>query len=319
MNYTFITAREGVLYAGSVSGGVGRVNSTTTFNSGYYYGVHTIPIGSFHVVLLHELGHVLGLFHEQSRDDLTSHLSGVNASGQSRTRTGIDALNHGKFDFASMMLYSGGNFAYTDLSFLIKRNRYNTNYYGIPFASFKIFNVEFPRLNLDNIILQSKILSHLDQNTNNTVSNTNGHYQIAHRVFSSNVIANYPVALALMVAYGAFRDSGNNSITNANQLNNTETYHYYRNWYYDFQSDLVKIDLRGKGLSDTDTNFRSIQARGKNEQLIYDYIKNRIDNNPSNNERLEYFYTAPVIEGHVNKGSPFLSDGDIDALNYIYD
>jgi Clostridial hydrophobic W/Astacin (Peptidase family M12A) len=56
-------------------------------------------------VFSHEVGHAAGLWHEQQRCDQNTFLSGVTEA----SHCGTDAIQYGRFDYSSVMLYSSAN------------------------------------------------------------------------------------------------------------------------------------------------------------------------------------------------------------------
>ena len=272
--------------------------------------------GFTQTTILHELGHVIGFGHEHQRDDRGKYITDLNRNdSQLKEATRRDGKKekcerkrgrffnrHGGYDFASVMHYGIGQYIVNRPNILLKRYRFDSNSTdGMGYTEADgSFAYNAPALVLGNV---SNILNQIDSNIEHEVDNSH-YYNIAYPLFSTEYITNYPTALALMIEYGGI------------VTNNDENVSYDPNSYDRYRSDVHQIASGENYNGEEDSQAKVFQ---ENDQLIYQYIKSRTDNNAKDNYRLEYFYDAPVISNASVPWPNFLSQGDIDSMNHFYD
>ncbi|MBZ4415243.1 M12 family metallopeptidase [Myxococcus sp. RHSTA-1-4] len=79
---------------------------------------------------IHEIGHAVGLLHEQTRQDRDNHVIihwnniqyGMSSNFQKYTQQGIDAFDKGAFDFDSVMMYDSYSFSANGLPTITRLN-----------------------------------------------------------------------------------------------------------------------------------------------------------------------------------------------------
>jgi hypothetical protein len=104
--------------------------------------------------IIHEIGHAIGLFHEQSRVDRDNHVtvhwnniqSGMEHNFKTYIQQGSDGFDYSGFDFSSIMLYGTHYFSKNGLPTLTKKNgsTYSVNRSNLSSGDVNIANYMYP-------------------------------------------------------------------------------------------------------------------------------------------------------------------------------
>ena len=152
--------------------------------------------------------------------------------------------------------------------------------------------------------------------------------KITTHILSSNVISNqsHIPSSVISSAYLATDDQKVAFLLAIHPAPNTISNFIPQNFLNTMRAEIININPNivwnvadAMNPTEAELNQYNNSVHGKNYRLIYDYILSRFEGsgNFNLNSRLEYFWTAPVIENGRVVYTHFLSDGDISVLRRI--